>query len=275
MHSRHFALPRVLVTPTLGCAPGTEASGETGLGKSWGNSGAMRGFSECSRGEDALLIQEKSPVEKRATHKSWILHKYCTHLATLTSRSRTPPAPGPPAGGGSTRERSPSDRPPSRNSGKPAKDAVPHRAKSRSQVRRLEIPGRPQAHRGGEDTRVELKAGRALAARIQHRGPDSASAPPPLGARVGQKPAPRAPRAPRETPAFWALRCMATPASAGLLPSVLAGPRRAFRPPARSRPALLSRRLRARLPSLPLPPPAHPFLTAPAANPSQEPSENK
>lgn len=185
--------------------------------------GAMRGFSGCSRSEDALLIQEKSPVEKRAMHRTWNLHKYRTHLATLTSPSQTPPAPGPRRVARAP-ERSPSNRPPSRNSGKPAKDAVPHRAKPRSQVRGLVTPGRPQPppRRRGHPHRAD--AGRALAVRIQHRGPDSAPAPPRLGARVRQKPAPRAPRALRETPAFRALRCMATPAAARSYPRRWRGP---------------------------------------------------
>lgn len=54
----------------------------------------MRDFSGCSWDEDSLLIQKRSPGEKRATNSSWNLHRYCIHFTLPTWLAPDPPASG-------------------------------------------------------------------------------------------------------------------------------------------------------------------------------------
>lgn len=93
----------------------------------------------------------------------------------------------------------------------------------------------PRAVMAGRRARtpfLELVAGQALAARIQHRGPDSSQSALPAEPRVEQKPLPPRPSLSREALATQALRCMATPALAGSPTLGTGGPSTALRLPA-------------------------------------------
>ena len=129
----------------------------------------------------------------------------------------------------------------------------------------------PRAAMAGRRARtpvLELVAGQARAARIQHRGPDSSRSALPAEPRVEQKPLPPRPSRSREALATRALRCMATPALAGSPTLGAGGPAQPCAClPARSPPALLRRFKRSPHPSLPVSPPSHPFLPAPVATP--------
>lgn len=254
-----------------------------GLQELWAS---MGGFSGCLWGEDSLLIQTDVP-ERREPRTAAGAY---TNVAPTSPRSPgcCPPRPlwlqaGGQQVGGQERDhtgaREPIDLSPAA-AGNPQGtwSRVGQNSGPRSRARGP--LGAPGAHCGGrwqsgEDASHSAHGWTGPRSAIQHRGWDSAR--------------PRGPRSPRQAKATPAAHLAQAPHR-----TLAAGPYAAWRlqprgaptlgaggaqqsrgPSGRCRPALLSWRLRSRLPSLPPPPPSHPFRTAPAANPSQEPSENK
>lgn len=227
------------------------------------------------------MSQKRSSREERASSRGWNRCEHCTHLAEfsfLLAADPSGPWGGPPqwVGGekgfpGSQAARTLINIPPAvaGNSRRTPTRIGPNGSPRRRGARGLHRAfGAPFA--GGD------RGPTSAAGLQQEAGQAGHSAP-----RPGQRPAqlPRGPASCKSLPAALlpfalpvapqtrALRCMVTPASAGVLPSAVARPSGASRLPACSGPALLSDPVRSPPPFPPSPSTLPPLPPSPCGQP--------